>query len=457
MAASAPSLKRRVFLFLLATVTVAVVLVTFVVSVIYQRSVEEDAQQKLSQECDTVASLVEESSDAIEVLEGLRMGSVRVTLIAADGTVRYDNLEAASLMENHAERPEVADALATGEGSSERPSSTVGTTSFYHAVRLSSGDVVRLAEDRAGVTALLARNVPSLVLMALVVVGTCWGVANVLSHRLVSPILDIDPASADDAPYQELEPLVERLVEQRGALVEQMERTKDAELMRQAFTSNVTHELKTPLASIQGAAELMRDGFVGADDVPAFAGRIYDSSQQLTSLVNDILTLSRLDESERAGDEAGLGTDEPCDLYALARDVADRVAPIAAAAGIEFSVAGSSTVVQGRPRLLDQLVTNLCNNAVRYNQPGGRVDVTVGEGDGQPFLRVADTGIGIAHEEQAKVFERFYRVDVSRSRERGGTGLGLAIVKHVATLHGATIDLASEPGKGTTVTVRFPA
>lgn len=176
----------------------------------------------------------------------------------------------------------------------------------------------------------------------------------------------------------------------------------------------------------------------------------------MTELVNDILTLSKLDESERSGDASLLGAAESVDLLRVAKDVVSRLAPTAETAGVKLGVSGQDQVVTGYPRLLDELVYNLCDNAIRYNQDGGWVDVSVSLEDDRPLLVVADSGRGIEPAQQSKVFERFYRGEASRSRETGGTGLGLAIVKHAATLHGADLSLDSEPGRGTTICVRFP-
>jgi two-component system phosphate regulon sensor histidine kinase PhoR len=227
--------------------------------------------------------------------------------------------------------------------------------------------------------------------------------------------------------------------------------------MRQEFTANVTHELKTPIAAISGASELLRDGLVRPEDVREFASRIYGDAQRLSSLVSDILTLSKLDESERVGDQALFGEPSQVDLYTVAQDVADRLEEKAAKANVSLRVQGASVFVNGYPRLLDEMIRNLCDNAIRYNRTGGSVHVFVLPVNGHPTVRVSDTGVGISKQDQSKVFERFYRVDKSRSRETGGTGLGLAIVKHAAALHKATIDLESELGRGTAITVTFPA
>ena len=452
------SLSRRVFLALVVACAVVAVVVTAAASLLYQNAFLEDEREQLAGECRTVASLLDLTDDDAKILGLLEFDDTRVTLIAADGTVTYDGLADASEMENHADRPEVADALATGSGSSDRPSETAGYVSLYEAVRLADGEVVRLSVDRASVVTFLMQDFVLLAGLALVVVGVSWAVSRRLSMRFVRPILAIDPASGDEvAPYEELDPLVTRLNEQHKELVQRMNAIQDAADMRRDFTANVTHELKTPIASIQGAAELIRDGIAQPEDVQNFAGRIYRDAHRLSLLVSDILTLSRLDESERSGDREVFGAAERVDLMSVATDAVERLRSRAKRKyDVTISLSGVSTPIMGNARLLDELVSNLIENAIRYNKPGGKVFVWVIPQGMHPCLRVSDTGIGIPEEAQGKVFERFYRVDKGRSRDMGGTGLGLAIVKHAATYHGAEIRLESRVGEGTTVTVTFP-
>ena len=452
------SLSRRVFLALVVACAVVAVVVTAAASLLYQNAFLEDEREQLAGECRTVASLLDLTDDDAKILGLLEFDDTRVTLIAADGTVTYDGLADASEMENHADRPEVADALATGSGSSDRPSETAGYVSLYEAVRLADGEVVRLSVDRASVVTFLMQDFVLLAGLALVVVGVSWAVSRRLSMRFVRPILAIDPASGDEvAPYEELDPLVTRLNEQHKELVQRMNAIQDAADMRRDFTANVTHELKTPIASIQGAAELIRDGIAQPEDVQNFAGRIYKDAHRLSLLVSDILTLSRLDESERSGDREVFGAAERVDLMSVATDAVERLRSRAKRKyDVTISLSGVSTPIMGIARLLDELVSNLIENAIRYNKPGGKVFVWVIPQGLHPCLRVSDTGIGIPEEAQGKVFERFYRVDKGRSRDMGGTGLGLAIVKHAATYHGAEIRLESRVGEGTTVTVTFP-
>ena len=223
-----------------------------------------------------------------------------------------------------------------------------------------------------------------------------------------------------------------------------------AEEMRREFTANVSHELKTPLQTISGCAELLCSGMVKSEDVDRFQRQIYQESQRMIRLVEDIIKLSRLDEG--AGDMKR----EDTDLYALAHQAVESLAVQAENAGVTVSLSGGSAVINGIPQLLGGIVYNLCDNAIKYNRPGGHVYVTVSPEAEDVLLRVKDDGIGIPPEHQSRVFERFYRVDKSHSREVGGTGLGLSIVKHAARIHNAKIELKSAPGAGTDITVRFP-
>lgn len=223
------------------------------------------------------------------------------------------------------------------------------------------------------------------------------------------------------------------------------------EQYRREFTANVSHELKTPLTSISGIAEIIRNGIVRPEDIPHFAGKIYDESQRLITLIGDIIKLSRLDENQVPMER------ESVDLLETARDVVQQLASVARKNGVTLVTNGSHGVVNGVRQVLGEMVYNLCENAVKYNRPGGRVWVDVRQAADHVELCVKDTGIGIPAAEQGRIFERFYRVDKSHSKAVGGTGLGLSIVKHGAALHHATIHVDSEPGEGTAITLTFPA
>lgn len=453
----ARTLADRVF-YMLLVISIASASITTVASAfLHQASIMNEAQSELGNECDVLASTLEAADDEVLELSSLALGEMRATLVSPDGEVIYDSLVAPNALVGHENRPEIAQAFATGSGSSIRMSDTLTIVSLYEARLLNSGNVIRLSVDRAGVFSILLGDLGILALILLVLVAISWIASRQLAAHIVKPILGIDVGRLGaDAPYEELQPLTDRLADQQAELLSQVEDLKSADAVRREFTANVTHELKTPIASIMGASELLRDGFVLEEDVPGFAARINSEAQRLTALVNDILTLSRLDESERAHSQAGFGQPEPVDLYAISLDVVERMATRADNTGISLSCEGVSTRVDGFPRIVDELVANLVSNAIRYNRPGGEVRIWVGSRDGEAVVEVADNGVGIPEEAQSKVFERFYRVETSRSRASGGTGLGLAIVKHAAMLHGAEIELTSKLGEGTTVTVIFP-
>ncbi|NCB52613.1 MAG: hypothetical protein EOM54_12160 [Clostridia bacterium] len=244
-------------------------------------------------------------------------------------------------------------------------------------------------------------------------------------------------------------------VESRGSVTGAVLLTLDvteksaAEKLRREFTANVSHELKTPLQSISGYAEIIQNGLVKPEDMHRFIGQIYSEAQRLITLVEDIIRLSRLDEG-------GELPREETDLFKLANETVSYLAPSAKEMSVTLEAHGEKAVISGVPQLLGEIIYNLCDNAIKYNRPGGRVDVTVENRSSEAVLAVRDTGIGIPKEHQSRIFERFYRVDKSHSKETGGTGLGLSIAKHAALIHGARIEVDSTPGIGTTMTVRFP-
>ncbi len=240
--------------------------------------------------------------------------------------------------------------------------------------------------------------------------------------------------------------------EPAGAVLVLMDVTEQEkrEELRREFTANVSHELKTPLTAISGIAEIIQGGMVKPEDIRDFAGDIYQEARRLIALVEDILRLSQLDEGAESLER------EPVELLSLSQEVARRLEATAQGAGVVVEVRGTPVQVQGVRRVLDEMVYNLCENAIKYNRTGGRVTLTVGQGAEGPEVTVADTGIGIPPEDQSRVFERFYRVDKSHSKEIGGTGLGLSIVKHGALLHGAQIYLNSQVGRGTSIRLSFP-
>ncbi len=502
------------------------------------------------------ASLAQEAEQLQQTMEYVspeQMRSTdRITLISPDGTVLYDSVARADAMENHLSREEVAQALREGTGKSSHYSSTVLKKNLYYALRLEDGNILRLSREQSSLGAMLlnmawpiAATVAGLLLLAA-------GLSVRLARQITQPINAISPDDPQDV-YPELQPLTQRLRQQRETIRNQMdelsrrmrefsamtenmsegfllidlrghvltenhsasmllptdadniakcsqrelcqaaqqaltgqrcerllqqgERTlsviaspvlesgqvtgavvltldvterEQREKLRREFSANVSHELKTPLTSISGFAELMSQGLVPPDKVREFSLDIQKECTRLTNLVEDIIDLSRLEEG------GGDMTWEDIDLYTLCDDVLQSLEPVAKRQAVTLRLAGESLQVRGVYQVLREMIYNLCDNAIKYNRSGGSVTVTVARSAGRASVAVADTGIGIPYEDQSRVFERFYRVDKSHSRAIGGTGLGLSIVKHAAALHGAEIKLQSQPEDGTVITVLFP-
>ena len=458
------SLSSRVFATIFSIAMVIIVAFTVVGTGFIQGRLAELTRSELVNQLDVVSAALDGSDDEIAMLRHLKLQNARVTLVDTDGTVLYDSDESPAMLPNHKDRPEIEQAFETGSGSSERSSTTLGEVMLYEAKQLEDGRVVRLAQAQSGYMTVLLSVIGPIVCMAAVCIVALFFAARRESRAIIEPLQQVDldhPKRNAQNAYAEMVPMLERIETQRQELKRQMKVLADNDRMRREFTANVTHELKTPLTTISGYAELIENGLVASeDDLRDFGARIHSEAVRLASLVSDILTLSSLDEAEHGDAEVSksvLGQNEPVDLARAADSVCQRLEPVAADAHVHLVSQLAPAIVVGVPRLIDELIYNLASNAIRYNREDGSVTVSCGtDGQDRPFVCVSDTGIGIAAEEQAKVFERFYRVDKSRSKARGGTGLGLAIVKHAAVFHGAMIDVKSQLGQGTTITVTFP-
>ncbi len=518
-------------------------------------------QEQFTAQLENEAALVSAGVEAMgqDYLDGLSSTN-RITWVAPDGTVLYDNTADPASMENHADRVEIQEAMRGSRGTSVRESATLSEKTIYAARRLSDGSVIRLAGAQRTVAVLLLSMIqPLLIILALSLLLAAV-LASRLSKGMIQPILNLDLEHPEQCEtYDELSPLLTRirrqndtiqrqmetlrqrqqeftaltenmsegflLLDQRGHVLsynsgalrllgaappreeanvltldrgenfrqtvetalagtrcqEHLERSgrqvqlladpvfrgeqvagavlvlvdvterEQGEQMRREFTANVSHELKTPLTAISGMAEIIKNGMVKPEDVAGFAADIYKECQRLITLVEDVIHLSRLDEGG-----AGLEK-EPVELLGLCRKAVQRLEPLAQSSQVTIKTEGTPCTLPGIPGILEEIVYNLCDNAIKYNRPGGSVTVTVTPTKAGTELAVSDTGIGIPPEDQQRVFERFYRVDKSHSKEIGGTGLGLSIVKHGAMLHDARVELESALGQGTTVRVIFPA
>ena len=382
-----------------------------------------------------------ETQSALHTLEE----DIRVTLVHADGTVYYDNFADPNAMDNHADRPEIRQALENGSGSDIRNSSTVDQSAFYYAVRLKNGDVMRLAQEASNIWSVYFRSMPLIVLLAAGMACVSLYLAHLLTARLVQPIermtAHLNNVSGV-ARYPELEPFMDMIEQQHEEILRSAN-------MRVEFTANVSHELKTPLTSISGYAELIESGMAQGEQAKTFAAEIHKSANRLLTLINDIIRLSQMDAPM-----PDLKF-EPVDLAQIATNTFEQLEMSARKADVTLQLDAKPAMVEADRQMMDELLYNLCDNAIRYNVHGGSVKLEVRPVRDKVIVCVQDTGIGISLENQEHVFERFYRVDKSRSKATGGTGLGLAIVKHIAVKHNAQIELESELGRGTKISVIF--
>lgn len=440
-------MKKRIFSsIMLVAVTVLLASLALIVGVLHEHF-EVRVTEELGRATAYIAHAVE--NEGLAYLEEGLPGDDRVTWVAADGTVLFDNREKASAMANHADRAEIAVAMERGWGTATRRSDTLSQQTVYYALRLADGSVMRLAATQYSVWMLVLQALRPVILVVLLAVGLAMWLAGRLSRQLVRPINAIDLSDPrDEDTYEELSPLLSRIRSQNRQLQKQMEELRAQDAMRREFTANVSHELKTPLTSIVGTAEIMENGLVRPEDVPHFAGNIYREANRLIGLVNDIIKLSRLEEGSPTARW------ETVDLRQVVEAIRDQLSFAAARREVTLTLRGGSVMARGIPQVVEEVLYNLCDNAIAYNRTGGSVTVTVEDTPEGGRVTVTDTGIGIPREVQDRVFERFYQVD--HSHGSGGTGLGLSIVKHGAAYLGARVELESEEGKGSTFTVLFP-
>ncbi len=437
-------MRKRILTYFIVTLASAILLTTVIMTVLTYSMFEKRVTDDLSVDAKVISALME-SEDAPQVIAEVQ-GALRVTIVAADGAVLYDNRTDAAQMENHLDRPEIEQALKEGEGRDVRRSETLDRSTFYYAMRLPDGRVLRAAKEASSIWSVYMKAAPLILLMLLLLMGLCAGMAGALTRRVIEPIRRMTEEMAEGENgaevYPELQPLLSRIHSQHEEII------KSAN-MRVEFTANVSHELKTPLTSITGYAELIESGMAEGDMIKRFAGEIHKNASRLLTLINDTIRLSQMDEARNEIER------EMVDPSLTAEMVAEQLRMSAEKHRVSMSVDARPCLISADRRMIEELIYNLCDNAIRYNVRGGSVRLTVRPVKEHVLVLVQDTGIGISREHQERVFERFYRVDKSRSKATGGTGLGLAIVKHIAAKHNAKITMKSELGSGTTIMVRF--
>ena len=543
-----------------SNILVAVVVLIFgiacVMAILYQHFGKQ-INTELEKEATYLAYGVEQNG--VDYLNQIKEKDDRITYIAEDGTVLYDNQADASSMENHSDRKEVQEALKSGSGRAERDSKTLSQKTIYYALRLSDNTVLRVSSTQFSVWVLLMEMVPPMIGIAVVMLILAGLVSMHMANKIVEPINNVDLEHPEENQiYEEVGPLLSKIYKQNGQIRSQLEAARrnqeeftiitenmqegllvidsytmilsgnssawkmfqmqkpkigecvyllnrgeefrlmieqvlrgehgsvrlrlggevvqmianpvtreqrvvgavlllinetekvEREQLRREFSANVSHELMTPLTAVSGFAEIIRNGMVRQEDVQKFAGRIYDEAQRLIALIEDMIRVSQLDEGETPYDW------EDLDVCQIVRDVCGRLKEIADKKNVHFYIDGDKTMLYSVRPILDEIIYNLCDNGIKYNKEDGTVSIHLRDLGKQVEIRVKDNGIGIPAEDQKRVFERFYRVDKSHSKEIGGTGLGLSIVKHGVGFLGGTLDLVSEIGRGTEITMTFP-
>lgn len=449
------SMKKRIIVQLSVVGGIAIVVTTMLAMFVYYTMFQRQIFSDLETNLEIIEVIVGDGGDLSQCFIPSE-DVLRVTLINREGDVLYDSDANTNSMENHGERPEILDAFSRGVGKSIRISNTIGQNTYYYAKQIGDHVVLRVAKEADGMLALFYETLPVIVIGAGILLVICSILAHVLTKRIVSPIEEMAKNLTkateveEKVPYDELKPFATMIREQHQSIHQQLHDLEHSDKIRQEFTANVSHELKTPLTAITGYAELIEAGITSPEDTMRFAKEIRKSATRLLHLINDIIELSELDIVEEDVPK------EELDLCEVARSCVEHLMITAKNHDVMLRLIGNSVKLTANRDMMEELVMNLSDNAIRYNKKGGTVKVVVYEKDKKPILTVEDTGIGIPKEHFSRVFERFYRVDKSRSKQTGGTGLGLAIVKHIVAKHDAKISLRSEEMVGTTITIEFP-
>lgn len=439
------SLTFRIFLstFLVGTG------VYFVYSLLFISNIYSNFEKKFFDELETESGFVElyalkTNQNELNALNSIKN---RITLIHSDGTVYFDNKKNPTELENHSERKEFILAKEKGTAKVSRYSSTMTEKILYFAKCLPNGDIMRISCSQHSIAVIFMEMTWPLIIIFVFAVVLTGIAANWTSKRIITPLNQINLENPEDSDvYDELKPFTKRIAE------ENFEKSQREELRKQ-FSANVSHELKTPLTSISGFAEILKDGGTDEKTTKDFAGTIYKESQRMISLINDIIKLSKLDEKSISLQK------EKVSLNSISTEVLKILSPVAKSKNVTLNIQGDEGVINAVQPVIYEMVYNLVDNAIKYNKIGGSVCINIKDEEKgnakRTIFTISDTGIGIPQNEQERVFERFYRVDKSRSKESGGTGLGLSIVKHAAKYHDAIIKLDSTEGKGSTFTVTF--
>lgn len=434
-------MKKRITIQYITIAVIAIILTLVLTIAVFYKVFTKEMINDLENYANILSStgVFDISDDYTDVPE---ISGIHITLIDSDGNVKYDNMVG--------NKPDIGEMVKNRAGYSVHHSDTKGKNIFYYTEHLDNGMILCIGKESGCAAGILSYALPVIIILITVMAAGSLVLAQLLTKSLVRPIENMAEELYDNTPvnvYRELTPFVNMIQKQHEDIL------KNAKV-RQEFTANVSHELKTPLTAISGYAELIENGMAADYDVIRFAGEIHKSSKRLLTLINDIIRLSELDVMDQHVDK------EEVDLYEIAYNCVSMLQLSADRHNVSINICGKHETVYADKEMMEELVYNLCDNAIRYNKTDGMVYVTVDEyiddtGTKKSVLSVKDTGIGISKEHQERIFERFYRVDKSRSKSTGGTGLGLAIVKHIVAQHGIEMSLNSDEGKGTEIQVIF--
>lgn len=458
-------MQARISLSLCYVGILATIFAVYFSTKVFEETLVNEMHSALRQDSHLIESAYDQNPEI--QLKQFASDSLRITLISKEGDVLFESDGQAENMGNHMSRPEVIAAFKDGSGEGVRHSITLDASIYYYAVKLNDGNILRLGMKQANIQQVVSRTTPYLLGLIAVIIAVSILIAIGLGKIFVRPIkklsekLDDAEILEDESLYKEIAPFVKTIRNKNRELAITIEKLHDEEQkttrLKDEFTANAAHELKTPLTTISGYAEMLEAGIAKPEDTARFAGKIHKEAQRMLSITNDILTLSKLDKPS----QQTVNLNEDVDLWNVANNCAELLGLNAAKKKITLSVqgeagsildsTGASHTIKGNEKLIFEMIYNLVDNAIRYTNENGKVDVIVVGNS----ISVIDNGIGIPEEYKDRVFERFFRVDKSHSRETGGTGLGLAIVKHVAEVHNATIDFKSIVGVGTQIRVNF--
>lgn len=441
------SIRSTIFnkmVFTVCTASAAAVLAMLViVCLLVSSSIKEGlvtATNHTAEYMNTLAS----SEEKLEFLHAMydNVDDERKTLISPDGTVLYDSDAEEAALGNHKGRPEIEEAREYGSGEISRGSESIGRRLYYYAVQLEDGSVLRTSKPSVAMYKALLGLIPASVLLMLCIIAGTRAASRNVTTSIMRPIYRVDLNDLDENMiYPELMPFFKRIE------AENAEKAK-TEAIRREFTANVSHELKTPLTSISGYAQMINNGMAKPEDIALFGLKIEKEAERLLLLIDDIIRLSHLDETQTIDAEV-------INLNEIVAETINNLEPQLEKRNISLYYSGDDSYIRGRATMIGELASNIIDNAIKYNRDSGRIDVYVGKSPAGIEFSVADTGIGIAEEDIERIFERFYRVDKSHSKTVGGTGLGLSIVKHIVMIHDAKISVRSKLGEGTTIIVTF--